>query len=275
VALGPGIHEITYKVTSKSGIGEPVQCSHKVTVALHTCERLDISDNIYLGPIKENIQTHFIGCLKADSVTHENTQAPVEKDAYKFGTTTTLKCVSGNFQPFVDGKSLQDVTSLTVGWPRETIDFTCGSLTSNFISADLGSLPSEYNNKKVTIQCVDKQAAVVQQEDIPVVGPDGELPTSAPEATEDTEETTKDTVVTEAPAGETEVDKVVDKKSNGGVAAVVIIVLIVVAVVAFVLYKRCKSDYQGGFNVRQVFNRQAEQTAEMDVPKTSTPYAAM
>ena len=58
-----------------------------------------------------------------------------------------------------------------------TCCFRCGSLTSNFISADLGSLPSEYNNKKVTMQCVDKQAAVVQQEDIPVVGPDGELPT--------------------------------------------------------------------------------------------------
>ena len=40
-------------------------------------------------------------------------------------------------------------------------------------------------------------------------------------------------------------EKVVDKKGNGGVAAVVIIVLIVVAIVAFVLYKRCKSDYQG------------------------------
>ena len=68
---------------------------------------------------------------------------------------------------------------------------------------------------------------------------------SAPKSTEASEETTKDTVVTEAPADESDVDKVVDKKSNGGVAAVVIIVLIVVAVVAFVLYKRCKSDYQG------------------------------
>ena len=75
VALSPGIHSITYKVTSKNGVGKPVQCSHKVTVALHTCARLDFAENIYLGPIKDKIQTHFIGCLKADSVTHENTQA--------------------------------------------------------------------------------------------------------------------------------------------------------------------------------------------------------
>ena len=69
---------------------------------------------------------------------------------------------------------------------------------------------------------------------------------SAPKATEASEETTKNTEVVTQPTNEaTDVDKVVDKKSNGGVAAVVIIVLIVVAVVAFVLYKRCKSDYQG------------------------------
>ena len=55
--------------------------------------------------------------------------------------------------------------------------FRCGSLTSNFISADLGSLPSEYNNKKVIMKCVDKDAAVVEQEEIPEVGPNGELPT--------------------------------------------------------------------------------------------------
>ena len=79
VALKPGVHVITYKVTSKNGVGKPVMCSHKVTVALHACERLNIDDNIYLGPIKDQIQTHFIGCLKADSETHENTQAPVEK----------------------------------------------------------------------------------------------------------------------------------------------------------------------------------------------------
>ena len=68
---------------------------------------------------------------------------------------------------------------------------------------------------------------------------------SEPKSTEAERETTEKSIVTE-PTNSGGVDeKVVDKKGNGGVAAVVIIVLIVVAIVAFVLYKRCKSDYQG------------------------------
>ena len=45
--------------------------------------------------------------------------------------------------------------------------FSCGSLSDKFISTVLGSLPSEFNNKKVTIECVDKPA-VAAGDDAPI-----------------------------------------------------------------------------------------------------------
>ena len=93
VKLSPGVHEITYKVTSKNGVGKPVTCSHTVTVALHTCEALNFADNIYLGPIKDQIKTHFVGCLKAGSGTQEDVQAPVDKVTPKFSNKIFKKII--------------------------------------------------------------------------------------------------------------------------------------------------------------------------------------
>ena len=42
---------------------------------------------------------------------------------------------------------------------------------------------------------------------------------------------------------------------------------------AFIRYYQ--QHYSGGFNPRTMFTRQADTTAEMEVPKTTTPYAAM
>ena len=74
VELDAGVHVISYKVQSKNGVGNPVTCSHKVTVGVHTCTKLNIAENMYLGPINDKIKTNFIGCKKADSETQSDMQ---------------------------------------------------------------------------------------------------------------------------------------------------------------------------------------------------------
>merc|ERR1719431_2516887 len=49
-----------------------------------------------------------------------------------------------------------------------------------------------------------------------------------------------------------------EKKSGnkkGGVAAVVIIVLIIIVVIALIMYKKMRTDYDGGFTFKGIFSR--------------------
>ena len=94
----------------------------------------------------------------------------------------------------------------------------------------------EGTGKTIEFECVDQKPAIPMPR-----------PTSGSSVPETKEESNAN-VIPAAP----ESDKA-KGKSKGGVVAVVLIVIVIILVVAAVMYKKMRTDYDGGFSFKGIF----------------------
>jgi len=272
--LKQGRTVIVLEGTKNEGADE-VRCSWSVDVSVATCDWT----NIFLPADVEPFQS---SCQPTGSFV-----MPGEKEPS--GQLINLRCKdeAKRIQPYLNGVKFQDVEDKSASLRSLT---TSSDLSECENREDLGGEGIVAKECKVTRGGSDLPMKSMlyeckpDAEDNKFVHPfshlvEGditfkcEIPASPPRGLPATPTEDNNEDVTPK-SMDTDAEKTADspkKKSFAGL--IIFFVILLVAVVGFILYKRMKNEY-GGFSVRNLVNRPAA-GADMQVPASSTPYAAM
>lgn len=261
----------------KTGDDE-VRCSWSVDVQVATCnwEKLELGDDMEAFQSACQLQGQFT--------------SPGEREPSGQAINVRCKDLNKKIQPYVEGVKIQNqddkaslYRSLTASsdlsdcqsrddlggegivakqckivrggsdLPMPSMLFECKPDSDNFVDPF-----THLVDKKVTFKC-----------EIPTVLPRGVTP-DAPKSSDQIPSKPDDTTTDEVNTSDKTSDE--GKKSYAGL--VIFFVILLVAVVGFIIFKRMKNEY-GGFSLRNVMSRPGAGSADMQVPASSTPYAAM
>lgn len=278
IDLASGTNLIRYEFTDNK-FSTKVSCQYSIQSIVHTCKAFDVTKlNPELKVVSDGCNCH-----------EDGTDCNASTERQVLDTRLNVMCTDPNkrIQPYIGKETIQEkypdlnVESRTVNsddcsidkadspdcdivgkiFPAKSMYFKCAPTSEEFQGPF-----NAMNDQTIDYKCVDIKS--------PVPINSGVLPTKGTKADIPEEVTSKKEGESSIVDDSIDFDKQ-ESKGKGGIAAVVIIVLIIAAVVGIIAFKKMRTDYDGGFSFKGIFSRGPDPTAELEVPNSSTPYAAM